>query len=180
MIRPSLSLPQRESDCCCCCCWRNHNSDFYFRYIFREGTLESECRTTIPISKGKEILDHYVSPLEGTRFRQKKLREGWCFDCDCQRCCDPTELQTNFSSAICGNCNGQGVRNQLGRRQWQWSAVKRSRKKKFKDNVSRISWHPIPIFLLKRNFVWGEAVGLRVPCRIIVSLRSFHLFPVTL
>ena len=119
MIRPSLSLPQRESDCCCC--WRNHNSDFYFRYIFREGTLESECRTTIPISKGKEILDHYVSPLEGTRFRQKKLREGWCFDCDCQRCCDPTELQTNFSSAICGNCNGQGVRNQLGRRQWQWS-----------------------------------------------------------
>ena len=60
------------------------------------------------------------------------------------------------------------------------NGVKSSRKKKFKDNVSRISWHPIPIFLFKGNFVWGEAVGLRVPCRIIVSLRSFHLFPVTL
>ena len=157
MIRPSLSLPQRESDCCCCC-WRNHNSDFYFRYIFREGTLESECRTTIPISKGKEILDHYVSPLEGTRFRQKKLREGWCFDCDCQRCCDPTELQTNFSSAICGNCNGQGVRNQLGRRQWQWSEEeqkKRNLKIMFLESVGI----PFPFFFLNEILCGGRLLG---------------------
>ena len=40
------------------------------------------------------------------------------------------------------------------------NGVKRSRKKKFKDNVSRISWHPIPIFLFLKKFcVGGRLLG---------------------
>lgn len=46
-----------------------------------------------------------MSPLEGTRARRQKLKDGWCFDCNCQRCLDPTELGTHFSSAICGSCS---------------------------------------------------------------------------
>ena len=50
-----------------------------------------------------------VSPLEGTRARQQKLKDGWCFDCLCPRCLDPTELGTHFSSAICGSCRCNSV-----------------------------------------------------------------------
>ena len=33
-----------------------------------------ECRATVDIRAGEQILDHYVSPIQGTLTRRKALR----------------------------------------------------------------------------------------------------------
>ena len=60
-----------------------------------------EVRACIPISKGEEITDHYVTALNGTMYRRTHLRDGWFFECKCQRCQDPNEFRTNCSAFIC-------------------------------------------------------------------------------
>ena len=56
-----------------------------FRYII-QSDFTSECRANVTIEKGAEITDFYVSPLYGTRYRRKHLKDGWFFDCKCKRC----------------------------------------------------------------------------------------------
>lgn len=41
----------------------------------------------------------------GTAARQEHLKNGKFFTCQCQRCIDPTELGTFFSSFTCNKCN---------------------------------------------------------------------------
>lgn len=48
----------------------------------------------------------YTYTLSGTSARQSHLKLGKYFTCHCERCLDPTELQTYFSSLICNKCNG--------------------------------------------------------------------------
>ena len=44
------------------------------RYInVGDGTV-MECRATVDIKKGDQILDHYVSPMENTQKRLKALK----------------------------------------------------------------------------------------------------------
>lgn len=42
--------------------------------------------------------------FKGTFERQEHLREGKYFECDCDRCSDPTELGTHLSSILCTKC----------------------------------------------------------------------------
>lgn len=44
--------------------------------------------------------------MSGTQKRQELLRKTKFFSCKCERCLDPTELNTNFSSILCRKCNG--------------------------------------------------------------------------
>ena len=60
-----------------------------------------EVRACVPISKGEEITDHYVTALNGTMYRRTHLRDGWFFECKCQRCKDPSEYRTNCSAFVC-------------------------------------------------------------------------------
>lgn len=67
-----------------------------------------KCRATIPIFKGNQLYTCYTYTLNGTAERQKHLREGKYFTCHCERCLDPTELGTHFSTLkclLCGNGN---------------------------------------------------------------------------
>ena len=50
-----------------------------------------ECRANVAIEEGEEITDFYVSPLHGTQYRRKCLRDGWYFQCRCKRCQGLTE-----------------------------------------------------------------------------------------
>merc|ERR1719189_2314447 len=78
------------------------------RYIMmvdnsEEGNIRHsvEVRACTQISKGEEITDHYVTPLNGTMYRRSHLRDGWFFECQCLRCKDPTECRTYCSAFIC-------------------------------------------------------------------------------
>ena len=69
-----------------------------------------ECRSTVAISAGEEITDHYVSPADDTQTRGAALRAGWYFSCQCSRCADPREGGALLTAYRCdglgGPCNG--------------------------------------------------------------------------
>lgn len=73
-----------------------------------KSDYSTECKATVFIPKGEEVTKQYVSPLETTPMRRKKLKEGWYFDCKCSRCQDPTEYGTLISATRCLRC-GEGT-----------------------------------------------------------------------
>ena len=66
-----------------------------------------QIRAAVHIRKGDHISIMYSDPMWGTANRQQHLQETKYFTCTCQRCSDPTELGTEFSSLRCPNsCTG--------------------------------------------------------------------------
>lgn len=60
------------------------------------------------IAAGEILYYCYTNVLLGTEERRQILRAGKCFDCNCPRCQDPTELGTHMSSFICSPCSRSG------------------------------------------------------------------------
>lgn len=82
-----------------------------FEHNCRANCAKSFTATgDILIQAGIEIKpnDHlsicYVDPLWGTINRRHILNETKFFQCQCQRCQDPTEFGTNFNSIKCQAC----------------------------------------------------------------------------
>ena len=69
------------------------------------------CRSKVLINKGDVLTIPYISPHYRTEDRQRKLREGWYFDCTCSRCLDATELGAMTSAIKCHECNMQKNNN---------------------------------------------------------------------
>lgn len=63
-------------------------------------------RTTVNVKEGEQLFMTYTYILSGTRSRQDLLSKGKFFSCNCERCSDPTELGTHFSSILCRKCQG--------------------------------------------------------------------------
>ncbi|XP_044006952.1 SET domain-containing protein SmydA-8-like [Aphidius gifuensis] len=65
-------------------------------------------KTALPISKGEHITMCYTDPLWGVTNRRHHLKQTKYFDCNCERCQDPTEFGTHFNSLKCtnGDCGG--------------------------------------------------------------------------
>ena len=59
---------------------------------------------TVHISTGDQILTSYKNPLLGSVSRRCHFPRIWYFDCECRRCCDPTELGSHLSSLKCEEC----------------------------------------------------------------------------
>jgi hypothetical protein len=59
---------------------------------------------SVTIPKGKPILFNYVRPLDTTLVRQTNLITFKHFQCQCDRCTDPTELGTFCSAYLCTVC----------------------------------------------------------------------------
>ena len=70
-------------------------------------TQRMTVRAAVDIPAGQMITTSYTFTLDGTQRRRVHLRETKFFDCQCNRCCDPTELGTHLSSLACPRCNGQ-------------------------------------------------------------------------
>lgn len=74
-------------------------------------------RTTVNVKQGEQLFTTYTYILSGTQARQELLSKSKFFSCKCERCFDPTELGTNFSSILCRKCDGGVIvsTNPLGR-----------------------------------------------------------------
>lgn len=66
-------------------------------------------RAAVPINRGDRIALSYTEPMWGTINRQRHLQQTKFFQCRCQRCQDPTELDTFTSGIYCLQC---GLREQ--------------------------------------------------------------------
>lgn len=58
-------------------------------------------RAALPLKKGDELFAAYTYSMWPTIIRREYLREGKYFECNCQRCADPTELGTHMSTLKC-------------------------------------------------------------------------------
>lgn len=71
------------------------------------------------IAAGEVLYNCYTNILLGTEERRKILKIGKCFDCQCARCLDPTELGTHMSSFVCVHCAGGYIVKQPVTNVWQ-------------------------------------------------------------
>ena len=55
------------------------------RYVVDPSTFWMHVYSRRSISEGEEITVQYLSALDGTVRRRKKMRTEWHFECDCQR-----------------------------------------------------------------------------------------------
>jgi len=69
-----------------------------------DGDFRVVVRAAVNIKKGEHISINYSDPMWGTTARQLHLGETKYFTCHCERCSDPTELGTLFSSIRCPQC----------------------------------------------------------------------------
>ncbi|XP_034666044.1 SET domain-containing protein SmydA-8 isoform X1 [Drosophila subobscura] len=74
------------------------------RSIYPSEGFKIRLRAMVDLDDGQPLHHSYTYTLDGTAQRQTHLREGKFFTCNCERCLDPTELQTHFSSLKCGEC----------------------------------------------------------------------------
>ncbi|KAH8384725.1 hypothetical protein KR093_006485 [Drosophila rubida] len=71
------------------------------------------------IAAGEILYNCYTNILLGTEERRHILKTGKCFDCQCARCLDPTELGTHLSSFVCSSCPGGYIVRQPETGVWQ-------------------------------------------------------------
>lgn len=64
-----------------------------------------KVRATVDIPRGELLYTAYTFTMQGTSARQAHLKGGKYFTCHCERCVDPTELGTHFSSLKCNKCS---------------------------------------------------------------------------
>lgn len=73
-------------------CYYTFDTKKQFKITMRAGRL---------IKAGEHLSIMYTHMLWGTAMRQEHLLTNKYFQCKCERCLDPTELGTNFSSLKC-------------------------------------------------------------------------------
>lgn len=72
--------------------------------MFKFYNLRIRLRAMTDLEADQQLHHSYTFTLNGTAQRQEHLRTGKFFTCECQRCKDPTELGTNFSTFKCTKC----------------------------------------------------------------------------
>ncbi|XP_050099780.1 SET domain-containing protein SmydA-8-like [Anopheles aquasalis] len=75
------------------------NTKHYF-----DDTLRMVLVATVDIERGGTISASYTQPLLGTLHRRLALKQSKHFECQCERCTDPTELGTSLSGFRCPKC----------------------------------------------------------------------------
>ncbi|CAH2235071.1 jg14554 [Pararge aegeria aegeria] len=89
----------------------NHNCKPNTRHVYLGDVNTLALIATVPISKGEMITATYTQSLYGTLDRRKHLKINKCFDCNCERCKDPTEFGTHLGNINCSICNGSSKNN---------------------------------------------------------------------
>ncbi|XP_017099089.2 SET domain-containing protein SmydA-8 isoform X1 [Drosophila bipectinata] len=74
------------------------------RSIYPSEGYKIRLRAMVDLTEGQPLHHSYTYTLDGTAQRQRHLKQGKYFHCTCERCQDPSELGTHFSSLKCGQC----------------------------------------------------------------------------
>lgn len=73
------------------------------------GDFTMTLYATTPINEGEKITTTYTHTLWNTLTRREHLQYAKNFLCDCERCGDPTELETYVGAVFCTNCQENGL-----------------------------------------------------------------------
>jgi hypothetical protein len=78
------------------------------KHVFTGPNYALELVSTVAIKKGEIICLTYTQTLWGTLARREHLKQSKCFDCNCVRCSDETELGTYLGAVNCSQCKKSG------------------------------------------------------------------------
>ncbi|CAA9994291.1 unnamed protein product [Nesidiocoris tenuis] len=67
--------------------------------------LSLVLRTTVYVTQSDELYRNFTNCLLPTPLRRESLRKTHYFDCTCDRCEDPSELESHMNSLNCINCD---------------------------------------------------------------------------
>lgn len=82
------------------------------KHSFISPELTIVVSATTDIKAGEVLSTTYTQTFWDTLSRREHLKSVKCFDCDCQRCTDPTELGTYMGAVRCMRCTTpQNFRN---------------------------------------------------------------------
>jgi len=81
------------------------------RSIYPSEGYKIRLRAMCDLDDGQQLHHSYTYTLDGTSQRQEHLKSGKYFTCECNRCKDPTELGTNFSTFKCSKCENGWLLN---------------------------------------------------------------------
>lgn len=93
----------------CTASMMNHSCRPNTRHVFLGDEHHMAVIATVHIAKGDLITATYTQSLWGTLDRRRHLKTYKYFDCECDRCKDPTEFGTNLGNIYCSVCNGLGA-----------------------------------------------------------------------
>lgn len=79
------------------------------KHVFVDDDFSILITATVDIKKGDIISATYTQSLWSTLERREHLKTTKCFDCECDRCTDPTEFNTYLSCILCSKCKGYVV-----------------------------------------------------------------------
>lgn len=82
-------------------CRMEHNCLPNTAHCFENKTYKITVRAALPIKAGEHLSTMYTHCLWGTQARREHLRETKYFSCSCNRCSDPTELESYLSALRC-------------------------------------------------------------------------------
>ncbi|XP_059479054.1 SET domain-containing protein SmydA-8-like [Neocloeon triangulifer] len=85
----------------------NHDCVPNTRHVF-DSEDKMLVFATVDIAKGAAVTSTYTQALWATHQRRAHLKTTKCFECQCLRCSDPSELGTYLGAILCSKCNGQG------------------------------------------------------------------------
>ncbi|XP_038222452.1 SET domain-containing protein SmydA-8 [Zerene cesonia] len=83
-----------------------------------------QVRAAVPIKSGDILYLSYTHALAPTLTRREYLLESKFFNCECERCADPTEMGTHLSTLKCSKCdNGVIISNNSLDNDAEWNCT---------------------------------------------------------
>nr|XP_021189756.2 SET domain-containing protein SmydA-8 [Helicoverpa armigera] len=119
------------------------------KHIFLGDDFHMAVIATVPISKGDLITATYTQSLWGTLDRRKHLQTSKLFDCECERCKDPTELGTHLGNIYCSVCNNPFGPNT----EWRGAMIVSTNPL---DETAPWKCEKCEHFILSKQMVWGN------------------------
>ena len=88
--------------------------------VISPDDLTMQVRAQRSIKTGEEISTRYLDPLECQPLREVNTWTKWRYFCQCQRCLDKTEFDTQFSTLKCLKCGEFLLPDDVRKRKSAW------------------------------------------------------------
>jgi len=72
--------------------------------VFKREDHEICVRAQAPILEGQDVFLKYTTFFAGRIERSELIHDNWNFFCECPRCSDPSDLDSNFDTLNCTKC----------------------------------------------------------------------------
>ncbi|CAB4068094.1 SMYD [Lepeophtheirus salmonis] len=145
-------------------------------------TEPMEClvlRSKISIKKGTELTIRYMSFWSHRTQLKDSLNNQWFFNCECERCQDPSDMKTMLSSELCSKCKQKSYLKPINplnlNTDWQCDFCQEVRTKKQKSEKVFHAHHFIPLNYKYAFAKWVTLKGLeKIEC-IKLALKYYDV-----